>query len=150
MVFIDESRFCLWVHDGRRMVRRFRGELRNLQLGVECHAFTPEIMVWGSICFWSRSLLVFLQRNLNTANYITDVLEPYALQYLQGLINSIFSKIMPNPTRQGLLHSFWKEYTHPISHRSNTFGIRSVQVIYSTSQTVFVLRLTMRGKADQL
>lgn len=68
VVFSDESRFCLWAHDGRRRVRRLRGERRNLDLALQRHtALTPGVMVWGAISYNSRSPLVFIEGNLNAA-----------------------------------------------------------------------------------
>lgn len=98
VVFSDESRFSLWAHDGRRRVRRFRGERRNLQLVVERHtALTRGVMVWGAICVGSRSPLVFIQGNLNAASYIANVLEPVAVPYLRGLRNPLFQQDNARP-----------------------------------------------------
>ena len=48
VVFSDESRFYLWVHDGRKRVRRLRGERKNLELALERHTvLTQGVMVWG-------------------------------------------------------------------------------------------------------
>lgn len=48
VVFSDESRFCLWAHDGRGRVRRFRGERHNPEFFAERHtARTPGLMVPG-------------------------------------------------------------------------------------------------------
>ncbi|CAH2011764.1 unnamed protein product [Acanthoscelides obtectus] len=47
IVFSDESRFCLGMHDGRARVRRRRGERRNPQFFVERHVHhTVGVMVW--------------------------------------------------------------------------------------------------------
>lgn len=62
VVFNDESRLCLGMHDGRASVRRRRGERCNPQFCVERHVHhTVGIMVWGAItneigllCFFSR------------------------------------------------------------------------------------------------
>lgn len=98
VVFSDESRFCLWSHDGRRRVRRLRGERNNMQYAVERHtAITPGVMVWGAICHGSRSPLIFIQGNLNANRYVTDVLGPVALPYLRGLDNPIFQQDNARP-----------------------------------------------------
>ncbi|CAH1380649.1 unnamed protein product, partial [Tenebrio molitor] len=55
VIFSDESRFCLGMHDGRRRVRRLRGERRNFAFSIERPvARTVGVMVWGVICFGSR------------------------------------------------------------------------------------------------
>ncbi|CAH1369275.1 unnamed protein product, partial [Tenebrio molitor] len=70
VIFSDESRFCLGMHDGRRRVRRLRGERRNFAFSIERPvARTVGVMVWGAICFGSRSRLVFIQGNLTAIRY---------------------------------------------------------------------------------
>ncbi|CAH1967308.1 unnamed protein product [Acanthoscelides obtectus] len=64
IVFSDESRFCLGVHDGRARVRRRRGERRNPQFFVERHVHhTVGVMVWGALAYGSRSPLIFIRDN---------------------------------------------------------------------------------------
>ncbi|CAH1965519.1 unnamed protein product [Acanthoscelides obtectus] len=66
IVFSDESRFCLGMHDGRARVRRRRGESRNPQFFVERHVHhTVGVMVWGAIAYDSRSPLIFIRGNMN-------------------------------------------------------------------------------------
>ena len=91
VVFSDESRFCLWAHDGRGMVRRRPGERRHLQFAVQRHtALTQGVMVWGAICHGSRSPLVVIPETLNAIRYINNVLEPVLLPFLQEVQNPIF------------------------------------------------------------
>ena len=98
IVFSDESRFCLWAHDGRRRVRRMRGERKNSTFFVERNtALTQGVMIWGAICHGSRSPLVFIDGNLNAAGYIANVLEPVALPYLRGMENSIYQQDNARP-----------------------------------------------------
>lgn len=98
VVFSDESRFCLWAHDGRRRVRRRRGERREVQYCLEREtALTRGVTVWGAIAYGSRSPLVFLQGNLNAQGYINDILEPVTLPYLQELENHIFQQDNARP-----------------------------------------------------
>ncbi|CAH1968563.1 unnamed protein product [Acanthoscelides obtectus] len=59
IVFSDESRFCLGMHDGRARVRRRR------------------VMVWGAIVYGCRSPLIFIRGNMNAQRYIHEVLEPH-------------------------------------------------------------------------
>ncbi|CAH1953450.1 unnamed protein product [Acanthoscelides obtectus] len=66
IVFSDESRFCLGMHDGRARVRRRRGERRNPQFFVERHVHhTVGVMVWVAIAYGSRSPLIFIRGNMN-------------------------------------------------------------------------------------
>ncbi|CAH1996830.1 unnamed protein product [Acanthoscelides obtectus] len=86
IVFSDESRLCLGMHDGRARVRRRRGERRNPQFFVERHVHhTVGVMVWGAIGYGSRSPLIFIRGNMNAQRYIHEVLEPHLLPYLDTL-----------------------------------------------------------------
>ncbi|GFS84794.1 transposable element Tcb1 transposase [Trichonephila clavipes] len=93
VVFTDESRICLQHHDGRIRVWRHRGE-RMLNSCV-MHRHTgpaPGIMVWGGIGYQSRICLVRIDGTLNSQRYISKVLEPVVLPYLQGLVTAIFQQ----------------------------------------------------------
>ncbi|GFT78986.1 transposable element Tcb1 transposase [Trichonephila clavipes] len=90
VVFTDESRVCLQHHDGRIRVWRHRGE-RMLNSCV-MHRPTPGIMVWGGIGYQSRTPLVRIAGTLNSQHYISEVLEPDVLPYLQGLATAIFQQ----------------------------------------------------------
>ncbi|GFS97482.1 hypothetical protein TNCV_4262661 [Trichonephila clavipes] len=73
-------------HDGRIRVWRHRGE-RMLNSCVMHHHTgpVPGIMVWGDIRYHSRTPLVRIACNFNIQRYISEVLEPVVLPYLQGL-----------------------------------------------------------------
>jgi hypothetical protein len=76
VVFSDESRFCLGMHDGRQRVRRLRGERRNSAYSVERHvARTVGVMIWRAICYGSKSPLIFIQGSMNARRYVQEVLE---------------------------------------------------------------------------
>ncbi|GFW17066.1 transposon Ty3-G Gag-Pol polyprotein [Trichonephila clavipes] len=50
VVFSDESRFNLWVHDGHIPVRRYAGERCLPDCGIERHSgLTPRIILWGEL-----------------------------------------------------------------------------------------------------
>jgi hypothetical protein len=69
-MFSDESPFYLWQNDRRVMIRRFRGERRNLEFAVGGHGGgTLGVMVWGSIGIGYRFPLVFIGGRLNTHRY---------------------------------------------------------------------------------
>lgn len=54
------QKFCLGAHDGRRRVRRRRGEGRDTEFTVERHVLrTVGVMVWGAVAYGSRSPLVY-------------------------------------------------------------------------------------------
>ncbi|GFS72744.1 transposable element Tcb1 transposase [Trichonephila clavipes] len=91
VVFTDEARICLQHHDGRIRVWRHRGE-RMLNSCVMHRYIGPEpgIMVWGDIGYHSRTPLVRITGTLNSQRYMSEVLEPVVLSYLQGLATAIF------------------------------------------------------------
>ncbi|GFV08308.1 transposable element Tcb1 transposase [Trichonephila clavipes] len=93
VVFTDESRICLQHHDGRIQVWRHRGE-RMLNSCVMHRHTGPasSIMVWGGIGYHSRTPLVRIAGTLNSQCYISVVLEPVVLPYLQGLVTTIFQQ----------------------------------------------------------
>ncbi|UYV70033.1 hypothetical protein LAZ67_7001542 [Cordylochernes scorpioides] len=57
----------------------------------------PGIMVWGSIGYLSRTPLVRIAGTLNSQRYISEVLEPVVLPYLQGLPTAIFQQDNARP-----------------------------------------------------
>ncbi|GFT98300.1 transposable element Tcb1 transposase [Trichonephila clavipes] len=52
----------------------------------------PGIMVWGGIGYHSRTPLLRIASTLNSQRYISEVLEPVVLSYLQGLATAIFQQ----------------------------------------------------------
>ncbi|GFT22516.1 transposable element Tcb1 transposase [Trichonephila clavipes] len=93
VVFTDESRICLQHHDGRIRVWRHRGERMLSSCVMHRHTGpAPGIMVWSSIGYHSRTPLVCIDGTLNGQRYISQVLEPVVLPYLQGLATAIFEQ----------------------------------------------------------
>ncbi|KFM59900.1 Transposable element Tcb1 transposase, partial [Stegodyphus mimosarum] len=107
-VFTDESRFCLQHHYGWIRVWRHRGE-RMLNSCV-MHRHTgpaPGIMVWGGIRYHSRTPLVRFAGTLNNQRYISEVLEPVVLLYLQGLPTTIFQQDNVRPHMARIVQGFF-------------------------------------------
>ncbi|GFT84335.1 uncharacterized protein TNCV_1609711 [Trichonephila clavipes] len=52
----------------------------------------PGIMVWGGIGYHPRTPLVRIVGTLNSQRYISEMLEPVVLLYLQGLATAIFQQ----------------------------------------------------------
>lgn len=98
VVFSDESRFNLWHNDGRIRVRRYAGERSLPECIVERHkGRTPGIMVWGAIAYHGRSQLVRIVGNLNHNRYISEVLEPEVVPFLQSIPGAIFQQDNARP-----------------------------------------------------
>ncbi|GFS51406.1 transposable element Tcb1 transposase [Trichonephila clavipes] len=94
VVFTDESRICLQHHDGRIRVWRHRGERMLNSCVMHRHTCpAPGIMIWGGIGYPSRIPLVRIAGTLNSPRYISEVVEPVVLLYLQGLATAIFQEV---------------------------------------------------------
>ncbi|GFY00183.1 hypothetical protein TNCV_2835401 [Trichonephila clavipes] len=57
----------------------------------------PGIMVWGGIGYHSRTPLIRIARTLKSQRYISEVLAPVVLPYLQGLATAIFQQDNAQP-----------------------------------------------------
>ncbi|GFV50647.1 transposable element Tcb1 transposase [Trichonephila clavipes] len=91
VVFTDELRICLQHHDGWIRVWRHRGERMLNSCVMHSHPGpASDIMVWGGIGYHSRTLLVCIAGTLKTQRYMSEVLEPVVLPYLQNLATAIF------------------------------------------------------------
>ncbi|GFV54234.1 transposable element Tcb1 transposase [Trichonephila clavipes] len=111
VVFTDESRICLQPHDGRIRVWRHRGE--RMLNGCVMHRNTgtaPGIMVWGGIGYHSHTPLVRIVGTLNSQRYISEVLEPVVLPYLQGLATAIFQQDNVRPHVARIVQRFFVKY----------------------------------------
>ncbi|GFW83058.1 transposable element Tcb1 transposase [Trichonephila clavipes] len=84
VVFTDESRICLQHHNGQILVWRHRGE-RMLNSCTAALVLHRVLWYGGGIGFHSRTPLVRIVGTLNSQRYISEVLEPVVLSYLQGL-----------------------------------------------------------------
>ncbi|GFX03271.1 transposable element Tcb1 transposase [Trichonephila clavipes] len=95
-------------HDGRIRVWRHRGE-RMLNSCVMHHHTGPEsgIIVWGGIGYHSRTPLVRIAGILNSQCFISEVLEPVALPYLQGLATAIFQHDTARPHVARIVQRFF-------------------------------------------
>ncbi|GFX12338.1 transposable element Tcb1 transposase [Trichonephila clavipes] len=57
----------------------------------------PGIMIFGGIGYHSRTPLVRIAGTLNSQHYISEVMEPVVLPYLQGLATAIFQQDNARP-----------------------------------------------------
>ncbi|GFS89974.1 transposable element Tcb1 transposase [Trichonephila clavipes] len=108
VVSIDELCICLQHHDGRIRVWRHRGE-RTLNSCVMYHhtGTTPGIMVWGGIGYHSHTPLVRIAGSLNSQRYISEVLEPVVILYLQCLAAAIFQQDNARPHVARIVRRFF-------------------------------------------
>ncbi|GFS90029.1 transposable element Tcb1 transposase [Trichonephila clavipes] len=93
VVLNDESRICLQHHNGRIRVWRHRGERMLNSCVMHRHTgLATCIIVWGGIGYHSRTPLVRIAGTLNSQRYLSEVLEPVVLPYLQGLATVPFQQ----------------------------------------------------------
>ncbi|GFU57380.1 hypothetical protein TNCV_3635591 [Trichonephila clavipes] len=89
-------------HDGRIRVWRHSGERILKSCVMHRHnGPAPGIMVWGGIGYHSRTPLVRIAGTLNSQRYISEVLEPVVLPYIQGLATAVFQQhnVQPHVAR---------------------------------------------------
>ncbi|GFX51691.1 transposable element Tcb1 transposase [Trichonephila clavipes] len=67
----------------------------------------PSIMVWGGIGYHSRTPLVRIAGTLNSWRYISEVLGPVVLPYLQGLASAIFQQDNARPHVARIVQRFF-------------------------------------------
>ncbi|GFV85855.1 transposable element Tcb1 transposase [Trichonephila clavipes] len=68
---------------------------------------TSGIMVWGGIGYHSRTSLVRTARTLSSQLYISEVLEPVVLHFLQGLAAAIFQQYNARPHVVSIVQRFF-------------------------------------------
>ncbi|GFU57883.1 transposable element Tcb2 transposase [Trichonephila clavipes] len=67
----------------------------------------PGIMVWGGIGYHSRTPLVRIADTLNSKRYISEVLEPVVLPYLQDSATAIFQQDNARPHVARIVQRFF-------------------------------------------
>ncbi|GFV78700.1 transposable element Tcb1 transposase [Trichonephila clavipes] len=108
VVFTDESRICLQHHDGRIRDWRHRGERMLNSCVIHRHTGpAPGIMIWGGIGYHFHTTLVRIAGTLNSQRYISEVLEPVVLPYIQGLATAIFPQENARPHVARIVQGFF-------------------------------------------
>lgn len=98
VVFSDESRFCLGASDGRVLVRRRPGErLQPNCLRPRHTGPTPGVMVWGAISYDSRSTLVVIPNTLTANLYVSLVIQPVVLPFMNSIQGGVFQQDNARP-----------------------------------------------------
>ncbi|GFX44513.1 transposable element Tc1 transposase [Trichonephila clavipes] len=108
VVFTDESRNCLQHHVGPIRVWRHRRERMLNSCVMHRHTGPAQgIIVWGGIGYHSRTSLVRIAGILNSLRYISEVLEPVFLPFLQGLVTAIFQQDNVRPHVARIVQMFF-------------------------------------------
>lgn len=85
VLFTDESRFCLYTHDGRLRCYRRRGERYQDGCVVErVRQGGGSIMVWGGITWTDRTQLVLVDGNLNAVRYRDEIVDQHILPFINA------------------------------------------------------------------
>ena len=135
-MFPDESRFNLWYRDGRFRIRRYAGESHLPECIIERHiGRTAGVMVWGAIVCHGRSQLLQIVGSRNSNRYISEVLLPQAVPFLESMPGAVFQQDNARPYIARTVQSFfatrqvqlllWPAYSpdmSPIEHVRNFFG----------------------------
>ncbi|GFT89696.1 transposable element Tcb1 transposase [Trichonephila clavipes] len=108
----------------------------------------PDILVRGGIGYHSRTPLVHIAGTLNSQRYISKVLEPVVLPYLQGVATAIFQQDNARPHVSRIVHRFfvshqieflpWPARSPDLSPIENMWSIvaqRLTQIIHPPAAT---------------
>ncbi|GFV81791.1 transposable element Tcb2 transposase [Trichonephila clavipes] len=102
IVFSDESRFNLSSDGNRVRVARTRGEHLNIAFPLQrLTALTAGLMVWGTIAYNTRSLLVLIRGTMTAQLYVHEILQPHVLQLIRWLPGAVFQQnnVRPHKAR---------------------------------------------------
>ncbi|KFM64955.1 Transposable element Tc3 transposase, partial [Stegodyphus mimosarum] len=158
IVFTDESRFCLQHHDGRIRVWRHRGERMLNSCVMHRHTGTaPGIMIWNGIGYHCRTPIVRIAGTLNSQAYISMVLEPVVLPYLQGLPTVILQQDNARPHVARIVQGFfvnrpiellpWSARSPDLSPIENMWSMVAERLTQITSQAATPAQLWQRVEA---
>ncbi|KFM68254.1 Transposable element Tcb1 transposase, partial [Stegodyphus mimosarum] len=156
IVFTDESCFCLQHHDGR--IRVWSGERMLNSCVMQRHTGpAPGIMVWSDIGYYSRTPLMRIASTLNSQRYISEVLEPIVLPYLQGLPTAIFQQDNARPHVAPIVQGFfvnrqiellpWPARSSDLSPIDNMWSMVAERLAQITSQAATPGQLWQRVEA---
>ncbi|UYV65641.1 hypothetical protein LAZ67_3004938 [Cordylochernes scorpioides] len=104
---------CTTSRDDRQIVRMAVSD-RSVTSRTVAHCVmhrhtgpAPGIMVWNGMGYHSRTPLVRIAGTLNSQRYISEVLEPVVLPYLQGLPTAIFQQDNARPPVARIVQKFF-------------------------------------------
>ncbi|GFT58835.1 transposable element Tcb1 transposase [Trichonephila clavipes] len=83
----------------------WRGDVEQLRYARHTSP-VPGIIVWGGIGYHYRFSVVRIAGTLNSRCYISEMLEPVVLPYLQGLVTAIFPQDNARPQVARIVQRF--------------------------------------------
>ncbi|GFX27406.1 transposable element Tcb1 transposase [Trichonephila clavipes] len=117
----------------------------------------PGIMVWSSIGYHSHTPLVRIAGTLNNQRYISEVLEPVVLPYLQGLATDIFQQDNVRPHVALIVQRFfinqqiellsWPARSPDLSPIENMWSMVAQRLTQITPPAAIPDQLWQRGEA---
>ncbi|GFT09313.1 transposable element Tcb1 transposase [Trichonephila clavipes] len=117
----------------------------------------PCIMVWDGIGYHSCTQLVRIDGTLNSQRYISEVLEPVVLPYLQGLATAIFQQDNSRPHVARIVQSFfvnhqtellpWQARSPDLSPIENMWSMVAQRLIQITPRAATPDQLWQRVEA---
>ena len=92
-MFSDESRFYLGASDGRVLIRRRpRERLQPNCLRPKHMGLRSGVMVWGTISYDSRSTFVVIPNTLTANLYVSLVIQPLVLPFMNSIQGGVFQQ----------------------------------------------------------
>ncbi|UYV80243.1 hypothetical protein LAZ67_18002134 [Cordylochernes scorpioides] len=104
----------------------------------------PGIKVWGGIGYHSRTTLIPISRTLNSQRYISEVLEPVVLPYLQGLPIAIFQQDNARPHVSSIIQRFF------VNRQIELPSLQARSPELSPKENMWPRQQPLRANADQL
>lgn len=165
ILWTDESRFCLYHNDGRRRVRRLRGERYNADCVQETVAGGGgSVMVWGGFTYDHVLPLQVVQGTMNAVKYRDDILETVVTPFLRTAEgqNVILQDDNARPHRATIINDYktaenitslpWPSLSpdlNPIEHLWDELG-RRVRAREPAVSTLAELRNALLEEWDQI
>ncbi|GFW64080.1 transposable element Tcb1 transposase [Trichonephila clavipes] len=152
VVFTDESRIYLQHQDGRIRVWRHREEWMMNSCFMHRHTSpAPGIMVWGGIGYHSHTPLVRIAGTLNSQRYISEVLEPVVLPYVQGLVTAIFQQDNARPHVARIVQRFFVNHqVELLSWPARSLDLSPIENMWSMASERLTQITTPAATPDQL
>ncbi|KFM71334.1 Transposable element Tcb1 transposase, partial [Stegodyphus mimosarum] len=157
IVFTNESRFCLQRHYARIRVWRHRGERMLNSCVMHRHTDLAPGVMGGGIGYHSRTPLVRIAGTSNSQRYISEVLEPVVLPYLQSLPTAIFQQDNARPHVSRIVQAFfvnrqiellpWPARFPDLSPTENMWSMVAERLTQITSQAATPDQLWQRVEA---